>query len=195
MLTLEAASRSYGRTVALAPLTLRLHAGTVCLVSGPNGSGKTTLLRLAAGIATPSTGTRHMTGSGLYLRSGDGMRQAQTVGQAVAFAAALSRQTRRCDLLLDLVGMGAWSTTPVRSLSAGQRARASLAVALAAAPTLVCLDEPTAHLDAEGVRVAADVVHRLTGQGSAVLVATHDLQWLAADGRIALDGGRVEESA
>lgn len=194
MLALEEVSRSYGRTVALAPLTLRLGAGTLCLVHGPNGSGKTTLLRLAAGMLTPTTGRRHAVGCAVYVRSGDGTRAVQSPRQAVSFAATASGRDGDVGLCLADVGLADVADLPAAKLSAGQRARVTLAVMLASRPAMACMDEPTVHLDAEGRVAAIRVIRQLVSTGAAVLVATHDPGVLsdAADARVRLRDGIVE---
>lgn len=194
VLDLEGVSRSFGPTVALAPLSLRLEPGTVCLVTGPNGSGKTTLLRLAAGALAPTTGRRRAAGLSVYLRAGDGARASQTPRQAVAFAAAMRGDPTLADVALDAVGLRGLADVPVRALSSGRRARLTLGVALACRPSVACLDEPTAHLDPEGLLAAADAVVRLAAGGAAVLVATHDHDRLAglAHARLRLHGGCLE---
>ena len=193
VLRLVEVSRRFDSVLAVAPLTLTLEPGAVCLVEGANGSGKTTLLRLAVGLLEPSTGQRVApVGPALYLRAGDGARGAQTVAQAVAFAARLG--TGDLDEALCLAQLDALSGARVERLSSGQRARVSLAVAVAARPRLACLDEPTAHLDEGGVACAARVVERLAADGTAILVATHDPQTLAevADARLRFHNGLLE---
>jgi ABC-type multidrug transport system ATPase subunit len=192
-LVLEGVSRSFGRTQALAPASLRLGPGAVCLVTGPNGSGKSTLLRIAAGIIRSSTGRRWVAGSALYLRPGDGARHAQTPRQAVEFVAR-TRGRGRADDALEAVGLSRLADTPVGRLSSGERARVSLAVALVWSPGVACLDEPTAHLDHAGASAATEVTAALAAGGAAVLVATHDEGFLAdrADARLRLARGRLE---
>jgi len=184
----------YGQRVALAPLTLRVLPGAVCLVTGPNGSGKTTLLRLAAGLTVPTRGARHALGSALYLGPGDGVRAAQSARQAVRFVTALAGRRAGGDEALAVVGLGELADVPSAALSSGERARISLAIALASRPAVACLDEPTAHLDADGRAVAVEVVARLAAGGAAVLVATHDEGLLGevAGTRLHLVAGRPE---
>ena len=72
----------------------------------------------------------------------------------------------------------------------------TLAIALACPAVVVCLDEPTAHLDSEGAALVGSTVDTLAGRGSAVLVATHDplaLAW-SVDAHLHLDGGVVRAS-
>ncbi|CAN5128799.1 heme ABC exporter ATP-binding protein CcmA [soil metagenome] len=193
-LSLECVSCSFGPTVALAPLTLRMGPGTVCLVTGANGSGKTSLLRVAAGVTSPTTGRRRAPGLAVYLRSGDGARAFQTPRQAVRFVEGMRGDPGPVEEVLAMLGLADLADRRVRELSAGQRARVTLAVALACRPALACLDEPTAHLDAEGSVLAGEVLARLAGGGAAVLVATHDDSVLGkvADSRAHLRNGVLQ---
>ncbi|WP_370327118.1 ATP-binding cassette domain-containing protein [Euzebya sp.] len=175
-LALEGVRRSYGHVEALAPLTLRLSPGTVCAVTGSNGSGKTTLLRIAAGLLQPSGGVRRGRTPALYARAGGGARPAQTVGQAVAFAASLGGGD--ADEAVAVTRLAELCSSRVGELSAGQRARVALAVVVAADPAVACLDEPDAHLDEASRRCAGTVIEVLAGRGCAVLVATHARRWL-----------------
>ena len=188
-LTMHACHRSYGAILALPPVTLQIPRGAVCTVVGPNGTGKTTLLRIAAGLARPSGGRCDSVRRALYVAPGHGARGSQTVAQAVGFAAALAGGD--AEEAIELAGLTGLRASRVGKLSAGQRGRMTLAVALAADPALACLDEPDAHLDVEGKACAARVIDHLVGRGAAVLVATHDDRWL--DGRS--DGHLVLASA
>ncbi|ANH39260.1 Cell division ATP-binding protein FtsE [Nocardioides dokdonensis FR1436] len=198
MLRLRATSRRYDDALALSPVSLTLHPGTVSLVTGHNGSGKSTLLRLAAGLLRPSSGTREASGRALYLLSGQGARAVESPRSAVETAARLSGASRgdaeeAAAAALDAVGLGAVAARAVGTFSSGQRARVSLAVALACPVPVVCLDEPTAHLDSDGSDLVAATIAVLASRGSAVLVASHDpvaLRW-RVDARLHLDGGVV----
>ena len=191
VLILDQVGRFFGGALALAPVSLQIGRGAMCVVTGPNGSGKSTLLRLAAGLLGPSTGTRQMNGRALYLAAGSGARHAQTVAEALSFVSTVSGAPAELEHILNLVGLTGLGSKAVRTLSAGERARVTLAVALAARPDLVCLDEPTAHLDGDGVGVAARAVHELALRGAAVVVATHDTAWLPGDARLSLEEGRL----
>ena len=197
MLELRDVSRTFGQTLALAPVTLTLHEGTVAVVGGANGAGKTTLLRVAAGLLKPSSGTRRSHGRALYLSAGGGVRSGQTPRDAVAFAAALAGTPGDPDEVLDRCALTGSANVPAGRLSTGQRVRVTLAVALAARASLLCLDEPTSGLDAAGVPVATDVLAVLRTAGCAVLVASHDPRVLSStfDARLDLRAGRLVEVA
>lgn len=195
-LALTGVTRRHGGRSVWAPLDLHLDSGTVSVVTGQNGSGKTTLLRLAAGLLQPTTGTRTCHGTALYLRAGAGLRSAQTVGEAVAVTAALVGRRSAAAPALALLGMDGHAGRRLGSLSGGERVRASLAVAVAVEPRVLCLDEPTGALDERGVDVLLAVLGRLRAAGSAVLVATHQPTGLLplADANLRLVGGRLEQA-
>lgn len=203
MLRLVGTGRVHGAVVALEPVSLAVDPGTVTAVVGANGSGKSTLLRLAAGVLEPSSGWRDRPGRSLYLLGGHGARAAESAIAAVTSAAALAGTapagTARAQAVaaLAVVGLGERSNRSVRSLSSGERARVTLAVALACRADLICLDEPTAHLDETGAGVVPDVLVTLRGRGSAVLVATHDPERFGwpVDAILRLDAGRVTAPA
>lgn len=195
LLRLRGVSRSFGGRRVLGPVDLELEPGVVCLAEGANGAGKTTLLRVAAGLLAPTSGTVEAAHPALYLPVGGGARPEQTVSQVLAWVARVTpRAGMPASVALELVGLADRIGARVAGLSSGQRARLSLALALVAGPVLVCLDEPTAHLDNAGVRSAVAAIQALAEAGSAVLVAAPEPGALraVADGRVRLDRGRAE---
>lgn len=194
MVDLVGVTHRFGDSVVLRPVSLQLQAGVVCAVQGPNGAGKTTLLRIAAGLLVPSAGRRTVSGVSLYLRSGSGARRGQRVRDALRGTAGLcGRAAIEADRALRRVGLDDFGDRRIEALSAGQRARLSLGLVLVVDPVLACLDEPTVHLDAEGCRLAAQVIAELADRGTALLVATHDEALAgAADTRLRLVDGQVE---
>ena len=162
-------------------------------MTGPNGAGKTTLLRLAAGLLHPTTGVRECSGTALYVRGGAGLRSAQTVRDAVAGNAALVGRRDAVPGALRLLGLEALAGRRVGTLSAGEKVRAALAAAVACAPALLCLDEPTAALDEDALSDLVVVLDAVRAAGTAVLVATHQPDPLlpVADAHLVLGEGRV----
>lgn len=176
VLLLDRVSRHAGRRVVLAPVSLRLGAGAVCLVTGANGAGKTTLLRVAAGLLRPTAGRRAAVTPAVYLRPGAGARRGEASREAVRTAAALAGVVRpgdAADRALDRVGLATAAGVPAGALSAGERARLAVAVALAVRPPLLCLDEPLEHLDAAGRDDVRAALGLLAADGCALLVASH----------------------
>lgn len=194
-LRLRGATRAYAGRPVLGPVDLDLEPGAVALVEGPNGAGKTTLLRLACGLLLPTTGTCQQARPALYVRPGSGARAEQTVGQALGWVArATTGRATAPAVALAAAGLSGSPHRRVGTLSAGQQARLSLALALVAGPALACLDEPAAHLDRAGVAHLSRVVAVLAASGCAVLLAMPirvDFG-LVADAHLRLDHGRLE---
>jgi ABC-type multidrug transport system ATPase subunit len=173
VLVLERVTRRHGGRSVWAPVDLRLGPGTVCVVTGANGAGKTTLLRLAAGLLRPTTGARRCSGVALYLRAGSGLRTAQTVRDAVAGTAGLVGREQQAPPAVTRLGLDRLAHRRIGTLSAGERVRVSLATAWAAAPALLCLDEPNGALDSDGVRLLLGVLDDLRTGGCATMIASH----------------------
>lgn len=192
-LVLRAVTRHHAGRAVWEPVDLRVAAGTLTVVTGDNGSGKTTLLKVAAGLLRPTTGTRSCPGCALYVRAGSGVRSAQTVHDAVTTTAALRGRRQHADAALELLDLAPLAGRRVGSLSAGERVRAGLAAAVAAAPELLCLDEPTAALDERGRHDLVRVLLALRDRGAAVVVATHQPRELlaVADAHLRLGDLRV----
>jgi ABC-2 type transport system ATP-binding protein len=95
--------------------------------------------------------------------------------------------------LLETVGLTERATTSYRRLSGGEKQRLSLALALAARPDVAFLDEPTSGVDVAGRQAIRGIVRGLAANGSAVVLATHELDEAEkiADHVIIFDRGRV----
>jgi energy-coupling factor transport system ATP-binding protein len=102
-----------------------------------------------------------------------------------------------CAHLLDRIAPGIGQGQHPRDLSEGQRLALVLAVQLSADPAVLLLDEPTRGLDYGAKRRLRDVVHELASRGRAVLLSTHDVEFVAdtadrvvvlADGEVVADG-------
>lgn len=155
-----------GRYPALAGLDLEVDEGEVVLVSGANGAGKTTLLRAVAGLVPLHSGTGEVLGHDLARERRAARRELALVGhetfcyddltvhENLRFAArAAGRTLEACDEAMERVGLHRQRDVTHTRLSAGQRRRLALALALARQPRLLLLDEPHAGLDAGGREV------------------------------------------
>ncbi|MFJ3199710.1 energy-coupling factor ABC transporter ATP-binding protein [Streptomyces sp. NPDC086989] len=163
---------------------------------GRNGSGKTTLMRLLSGGLRPGSGALRLDGAAVsYDRAGltrlrtavqlvvqdpDDQLFAASVEQDVSFGpmnlglpAAEVRE--RVDAALAALDITALRDRPTHLLSYGQRKRAAIAGAVAMAPRVLILDEPTAGLDPDGQERLLDVLAGLRSAGTTVVMATHDV--------------------
>ncbi|MEO7131188.1 MAG: ATP-binding cassette domain-containing protein, partial [Dermatophilaceae bacterium] len=94
---------------------------------------------------------------------------------------------------LEVVGLGDRAATEVSTLSGGQQRRVLIARALASAPDVLIMDEPTAGVDAANQHVLADVLRRLIDRGVTMVIVTHELGALESllTRTVVIDGGRI----
>jgi ABC-2 type transport system ATP-binding protein len=195
-----------GSRQVLHGLTFSVARGSVTGLVGPNACGKTTLLRSIVGVQRIRAGALAVLGlpaGSAALRSRIGyLTQAPSVYADLTvvenlryFAAALSAPSADVDRVLGEVDLTGQATTVVGRLSGGQRARASLAVALLGAPELLVLDEPTVGLDPVLRRDLWDLFHHLASQGVTLLVSSHVMDEAARCQRLLLmrDGRLLAE--
>ncbi len=202
----------YGPLVAVRGVDLDLHGGEVVAVMGRNGSGKSSLLWALQGTGPRVGGEVDVGGVDPgSLRSGDARRLVGLVPQsasdllylptvaaecAQADADAGAARARVAALLDRLAGEISDDAHP-RDLSEGQRLALVLAVQLTPRPPVLLLDEPTRGLDPTAKERFASIVAELVADGHAVVIATHDVEFVAsvadrvvvlADGEVVADG-------
>ena len=188
------------RTEALRGLDLRIRPGERIALMGRNGAGKSTLLRAAAGLVEPQRGRIESRGVALLPQRPGDLFVHERVGDEVrgdAGAAALRR-----------FGLEGSSDADPRDLSGGERQRLALAIVIAGrdpdggeVPGALLLDEPTRGMDRARKGELAELARALSESGSAVVIATHDVEFAAtfADrvvllgrGEVAADGSATE---
>ena len=171
---------------------LELEKGRIYLLEGTNGAGKSTLLHLLALLLIPTSGRIAFSGEEVQE---DAQRQrlrrqitlveqnpylfAASVYHNLAFGLRLRAvrgelQDRRIRNALEAVGLAGFEGRHVRTLSGGESRRVALARAMVLRPQLLLLDEPTAGLDREVLPLFEDCLATLPGQGTTVVIASHD---------------------
>ena len=202
LLAARSLCKRFGGVVAADRVTLDVRADEIHAVIGPNGSGKTTLLRLLFGDLRPDSGAvvwdgADVTGLPTAARARAGLGRGDQAGshfrgftarENVAFgvraaAGVATRITapatswraleREADDVLELTGLAERTDALVESLSHGELRQLELALALAARPRAVLLDEPLAGLGAGESRAMAVRIAALPARCAVVLVE-HD---------------------
>lgn len=182
-----------GKVHALRSIEMQVHRGEIFGLLGPNGAGKSTLVKIMMTVVRPTSVKGTMLGRPIghkptlekvgYLPEHHRMPQYLTGRQVLHFYGSLakvprSERNRRCDELLDTVGMSEWANKKISSYSKGMLQRIGLAQALMNDPELVVLDEPTDGVDPVGRRDIRDVLVKLKDQGKTVFLNSHLLSEL-----------------
>ena len=209
--------RSFGGVTALDGVTLAVAEGERRAIIGPNGAGKTTLFNILTGELAPTGGTVRLAGEDvtgrrtfelarrglarMYQRNElfDPLAARENVALALTAKAGPYRfggipadEARAADELLERVGLAGAGATPARALSHGQRRQLELAVALATAPRVLLLDEPTAGMSpAETARIAELIA--AMDRALTLLIVEHDMDvvFRLADRITVLHEGKV----
>lgn len=199
---------AHGRVPVLDGVDLELRAGRVTALMGRNGAGKSTLIWTLQGSRQRRAGSVTISGSdparltpagrrelvGLVPQTAADLLYLETVAEECAAADAGAGADRgTCRGLLERLVPGIDDATHPRDLSEGQRLALALAVVLTARPRVVALDEPTRGLDYTAKVALADIVADLAAEGRAVLIATHDVEFVAivADEVVVLADGEI----
>lgn len=202
-LELSRIDKRFGKVHALRDLSFAVPAGARVALIGPNGSGKTTLLRVLLGLVQHRGEVRI---DGAPRRAAELAPRLAYVPQLAPLLAASCRElvaavtalrgipvARVVELAARLeLPLPALAERPFRALSGGSRQKLLLALALAARPALLILDEPTASLDAEARGRFLALQREVAGDATLIL-CSHRLEELRSlvDHVVALDEGRL----
>jgi ABC-type polysaccharide/polyol phosphate transport system ATPase subunit len=169
---------------ALRHVNLQVQRGESLAVIGPNGAGKSTLLQVLAGIIRPSEGFVDVFGhvSGL-LSLGAGFDKELTGRDNIllggAFLGLDDAVTR--ELLPSIIAyaeLGDFIDAPIRTYSAGMKARLGFAIATSVDPDILLLDEVLATGDANFRAKSKARVLEIVAAAKAVVLVTHDMNWV-----------------
>lgn len=183
----ENLSVSYGDLMAVDNVSFEAPSGSVTVILGPNGAGKTSTIEVCEGFRNAKSGSVRVLGldpvsdhralterMGVMLQGG-GVYPSARVRDVVSHFCALHNKGVNATQLIERVGLSNRSTGTWRKLSGGEQQRLSLALALAADPEVIFLDEPTSGVDIDGRDIIADIIHDLAARGTTVVLASHDM--------------------
>ena len=219
MLEVKDLCKSFGTNQVLKDIDFRVDKGEVVAVLGSSGSGKTTMLRCISFLEQADRGhitlgdTRHdmvqiskkdihalRMKMGFVFQSFNlfaNKTALENVMTGLTVARKIDRQTARERSLqmLRKVGMENRADYYPAELSGGQQQRVAIARAIATDPEVVLFDEPTSALDPELTGEVLDVMKKLAGDGTTMVVVTHEMQFAreAADRVVFMDGGLILE--
>ncbi len=210
---LEGIAKSWGDTIALHDVNLRIEPGTFCVLLGPSGCGKSTTLRIIAGLESASAGHLRIDGRDVtalppaqrgvamvfqnyalfpHLSVADNI----TFGLSVRRAPAAER-TQRLHEAASLLGLTQLLERKPSQLSGGQQQRVALGRALVARARVCLMDEPLSNLDAQLRQEMRRELRELQRQLQLTVVyVTHDQAeaMSMADQVVLLSQGRVEQN-
>jgi zinc/manganese transport system ATP-binding protein len=200
LVELSRVSSSYGATLALEEVSLKIWPGQFMAIVGPNGGGKTTLLRAILGMV-PAT-------SGMVLLRGKKLTRAAlehigyvpqletidwnfpiTVEEVIAmgffvknrwFGGIGEKERRKLHEIMHRLNLDGLGKRHIRELSGGQQQAVFIGRALLGDPKLILLDEPVSGLDISSRDDVIHFLHEINHQGVAIVLTAHDLNWVAA---------------
>ncbi len=206
LLRIEHLSKSFGRKQVLKDLSLSVESGRVYGLLGRNGEGKTTLARILMGVIPADGGVITFKGRRIgfgqsaykrefgYVPEDPFFYEDMTIRGLVNFNARFYPRWDRKRIAADLERFGLDPKSRFGTLSRGQKLKLGLAVALAAAPEFLILDDPTSGLDVPTRQdFLRDVIRELAASGTTVLFATHLVHELEriVERLLVLHGGRL----
>ena len=217
LLKFDNVSKSYpGGQAALSEVSFAVEPGEMVFVTGHSGAGKSTLLRLIHLSERPTRGTvlvaernlRQVRGRQVafhrrqvgVVHQDHRLLMERSVFDNVALPLLIAgvpgaEVGKRVRSMLDKVGLAAREQARPRELSTGEQQRVGIARALVAQPLLLLADEPTGNLDPTLAGEIMQLFAEVQAQGTAVLVASHDLGLVRRMRKrvLVLDHGRLTD--
>jgi len=183
-------SRHFGDLIAVRDVSFTVSRGEIFGVLGSNGAGKSTTIRMLCGLLDPTSGGARVVGYDVaehpekvkqrigYMTQRFSLYEDLTVEENLAFYGAIyglagRKRRARVESVLESIGLVDRRGQLAGTLSGGWKQRVALACATIHEPPLLFLDEPTAGVDPVSRRQFWEQIHRISSEGTTVLVTTH----------------------
>lgn len=183
---------SRGRKVLFSGACFEVRSGQILALTGSNGVGKTSLAQVVVGLRRPDAGEVRIGGAALSRRR---LRErvwyspndvsmeffaARVDQEVLLFVEKSEERAAYAERMLERLGLDGLRDRHPASLSGGQKQRLSIACGLVSRRSVLMLDEPTSGLDAVSMRKLADALRCAADEGAAVVVVTHDNEFMRA---------------
>ncbi len=202
--------KSFGSALVVDGVSFQVAAGEIFGLLGPNGAGKTTTMSMIAGLLEPDSGEVRFDGLPAASSSQETRKQLGIAPQDLAIYPELTAREnleffaklyglgghelhRRCDEVLDEIGLTSHADKCSDHFSGGMKRRLNFGIAIVHRPTLLILDEPTVGVDPQSRSHLLDCVRNEATRGMAVIYASHYMEEVSAIcSRVAIiDHGRM----
>ena len=193
MIEVQNLRKEYGELVAVADISLEVHAGTIFGLLVPNGAGKSTTISCICSLIRPTSGEVRIAGHDIRRDTVAARRHLGLVPQDLAlyedltaaenlryWGAAYGLRGRRLEQrllqVLEQVGLTDRAKEPVKRFSGGMKRRLNFACGLVHEPKVLLLDEPTVGVDPQSRVRLLELVRQQAEMGTAVLYTTHYME-------------------
>lgn len=181
-------TKEYGGRRVVDRLELSIPAGELFALLGVNGAGKSTTIKMLSCLTVPTEGDGRLMGRSVRTDSHRAKEILAVSPQETAIASNLTvrenlelmagiygRPKERITQVMEQLDLGQWAKQRAKTLSGGWQRRLSIAMALAAQPEVLFLDEPTLGLDVLARRELWEVIRGLKGH-TTIILTTHYLE-------------------
>lgn len=199
---------------AISAINFSVNSGELVVITGRSGSGKSTLLNIMAGLLKPTSGTVLADQNDIYgftdkelsdfrhhhmgiIPQTEAAIYSLNVEENIKFYISGKEKNinQKCDDLLEKLGISNLKKAYPTELSGGELHRMSVARALVRSPEILFADEPTSDLDSENVKIVINLLRKSADEGAAVLVVTHESDFIPyADKHYIMEKGHISKA-
>ncbi|MEM3029266.1 MAG: ABC transporter ATP-binding protein [Thermoproteota archaeon] len=192
LLEIEDLWKTYGKTVGVAGLSMKVASGEIHGLIGPNGAGKTTTVKCIVGLLNPDRGMITVMGRNVrndygfkkllgYLPETPSLPDYLTPKEFLGYIARIrgvepgEKTRRRVEEFLNMFELNECENRFIIELSKGLKQRLALTTVFIHQPKFIIMDEPFIGLDPDGQRLVKNIVKNIVDDGGAALICTHML--------------------